>query len=376
MSLAIQASGAALLLIIATACDSKNTRRESGEGASSGGLHSEACSDIPVTTGSATWQWVIANEDDSANATLGLSTTDLAISDDSLFYIADGPLARVVVLDSLGKVRNIFGRRGAGPGEFFQPSAIALDAERRIYVGDVNGRITILSPAGAYIRSFSVPEFVNANITGIVPLANGRLVVAVDARPREARGAYVRIVDSAGVTIRDVLMLPSERVTPERPLLAHELNRVRLSTTSSPTEFAVWYPMDNYVQVFDTSGEPTAVFEGCLPDRVRASYASQRAAGSSRQSIAILTLGIHFESQDGLHMASYDWTPKAMTLRVRRYVLGKGEVAASDYDISDPRGYYDRIVFAGADLLAFKSSIREYGIRRYSLDRGDPQASK
>jgi hypothetical protein len=365
MSVAVQASCVALLLVSVMACDTKARKREPVDAPSRGvGLHAEACSDIPVTTGTATWKWVIANEDENANATLGLSTTDLAISDDHLFYIADGPLARVVVLDSLGKVRNIFGRRGAGPGEFFQPSAIALDAARRIYVGDVNGRITILSPTGAYIRSFSVPEFVNAGVTGIVPLANGRLVVAVDARPREARGAYVKIIDSAGVTIRDVLMLPSERATPERPLLAHELNLVRLSTTSSPAEFAVWYPMDNYVHVFDTSGEPTAVFEGCLPDQIRASYASQRAAGSTGQSIALLTLGIHFESPDELHMASHDWTPKARTLRMRRYVRGKGEIAARDYDI-DPGRFYDRVVYDETEIFAFSTGIREYGIRRY-----------
>jgi hypothetical protein len=162
-------------------------------------------------------------------------------------------------------------------------------------------------------------------------------------------------------------MLPPLGAVPQRPLLGHQLNLVRLAP-AAPSGFAVWYPTDNLVQLFDVAGQLQHVVEGCLSERIQAGYASQRERGSSKQSLVTLTLGIHVDSPTEVRIASYDWKSTRQTLRLRRYLVGRGEVAARDYDISDPARFYDRVAFTRKGIVAFKSSIREYGIRRYVLD--------
>jgi sugar lactone lactonase YvrE len=55
-----------------------------------------------------------------------------------------------------GKLIMTFGKQGAGPGEFDQPHALAMDSKGRLFVGDRNNnRIQIFDQDGKFIDQWS-----------------------------------------------------------------------------------------------------------------------------------------------------------------------------------------------------------------------------
>jgi sugar lactone lactonase YvrE len=55
-----------------------------------------------------------------------------------------------------GKLIKTFGKQGAGPGEFDQPHALAMDSKGRLFVGDRNNnRIQIFDQDGKFIDQWS-----------------------------------------------------------------------------------------------------------------------------------------------------------------------------------------------------------------------------
>jgi hypothetical protein len=78
-------------------------------------------------------------------------------------FISEGhgtnPNDRVIVYSPDGqKILRQFGRRGAGPGEFNQPHALAFDSQGRLFVGDRgNNRVQIMDQNGKFIADW--PQF-------------------------------------------------------------------------------------------------------------------------------------------------------------------------------------------------------------------------
>jgi DNA-binding beta-propeller fold protein YncE len=70
--------------------------------------------------------------------------------------VADTHYHRVVIFDGDGHVLSMFGRRGAGPGEFEYPVAIAEDDRDNLYVCEYGGndRVQVFRPDGTYVRTF------------------------------------------------------------------------------------------------------------------------------------------------------------------------------------------------------------------------------
>ncbi|HET8625811.1 MAG TPA: tetratricopeptide repeat protein, partial [Thermomicrobiales bacterium] len=65
-------------------------------------------------------------------------------------YVADAGNDRIQQLSPTGEPLAQWGSAGAGPGQFAEPAALALDAGGDVYVADTdNGRVQKLSPAGA-----------------------------------------------------------------------------------------------------------------------------------------------------------------------------------------------------------------------------------
>ena len=82
--------------------------------------------------------------------------TDVAIADDSTFYVSDGYRnSRVTKFSPDGKYITSWGSKGANAGQFDVPHSIAIDSQGRIYVADRgNARIQIFDQTGQFIEEW------------------------------------------------------------------------------------------------------------------------------------------------------------------------------------------------------------------------------
>lgn len=79
----------------------------------------------------------------------------LTIHPDGRLFIADTHYNRVSILDRQGNLLQTFGKEGAGAGEMFLPTDVAIDAAGFIYVSEYQGndRITKWSPSLEYVTA-------------------------------------------------------------------------------------------------------------------------------------------------------------------------------------------------------------------------------
>jgi DNA-binding beta-propeller fold protein YncE len=73
------------------------------------------------------------------------------------FYVSDGyGNSRVVKFNKDGKYLLAWGTKGAKPGEFNTPHAVATDSKGRVYVSDrENNRIQIFTPDGKFLKEWT-----------------------------------------------------------------------------------------------------------------------------------------------------------------------------------------------------------------------------
>ena len=84
--------------------------------------------------------------------------TDVAWDSSGNIYITDGYInSRVAKFDKNGDWVKSWGTKGAGPGQFNLPHAIAIDRNNNIYVGDrSNRRIQVFDTEGTFLRMFTI----------------------------------------------------------------------------------------------------------------------------------------------------------------------------------------------------------------------------
>ena len=69
--------------------------------------------------------------------------------------VADSGNHRVAVFSRDGKLIHTIGSQGTGPGQFSNPSGVAISPDGELYVSDCsNGRVQVLTLRGEYIREF------------------------------------------------------------------------------------------------------------------------------------------------------------------------------------------------------------------------------
>jgi len=62
---------------------------------------------------------------------------------------------RISVYDAAGKLLHVWGKTGAGPGEFNYPGGLAVAPDGRVYVADqTNHRIQVLAPNGRFLAAW------------------------------------------------------------------------------------------------------------------------------------------------------------------------------------------------------------------------------
>ncbi len=84
---------------------------------------------------------------------------DVAVAPDGSLYIIEGLHHRVFHVDADGRLLHVWGRRGAGPGEFTFTGALqlglAIAADGSVFVADGgNHRIQVFGPEGRFLRQF------------------------------------------------------------------------------------------------------------------------------------------------------------------------------------------------------------------------------
>jgi sugar lactone lactonase YvrE len=75
-------------------------------------------------------------------------------------------------------VELVWGTRGTGHGQLQKPRAIAMDAEDRLYVVDMTGRIQVFDRDGEFLRAWQTPESTNGKPSGLSLDRAGNLLVA------------------------------------------------------------------------------------------------------------------------------------------------------------------------------------------------------
>ena len=89
--------------------------------------------------------------------------TDVAVAPNGDIYVADGHVgggtavgnARIVRFDRRGQYLGSFGKKGMGPGELDVPHALAFDSRGRLFVADrQNNRLQIFDADGRFIDSW------------------------------------------------------------------------------------------------------------------------------------------------------------------------------------------------------------------------------
>ncbi|MCX7975253.1 MAG: 6-bladed beta-propeller [Candidatus Aminicenantes bacterium] len=61
---------------------------------------------------------------------------DFSVDENGHIYIPDSALAHIKIYNSNGKLLQIFGQKGAGPGEFIDPTGIAISLDK-IVIADI-----------------------------------------------------------------------------------------------------------------------------------------------------------------------------------------------------------------------------------------------
>jgi hypothetical protein len=84
------------------------------------------------------------------------------------------------VYDPKEMTMETLGRKGEGPGEFRQPTALGLDARDRVYVASMGGRVAVFDPDSGLAGEFQ-HSFPGSLVTGIEITPRGVYIAAFDA---------------------------------------------------------------------------------------------------------------------------------------------------------------------------------------------------
>jgi hypothetical protein len=285
-------------------------------------------------------------------------TPDIAVGGQGSVYIVDRTGKRVTQLDSTGNVLTEFG----AVQNLGLVRTAALGKDGTLHVGQAGGSIVVLSDSGRRIRAMRVSKFFE--ISDVVALPNRNIVAATFAHAtrKGKNAAYVKLLDPAGRVLVNLRSLTAKRVLGDRPLL---LSNTEVRLAVGPLgRFAVWYPVENFVEVFDSTGVLLAELRGCLPAELTNFY--RRQFGNGRESSQDLTLGVSFAGPDRIRVISRYRSKNGYFFRLRTYALNGREQSARDYEL--PNGSLVRVEFdTDSTMLVYGHEQIRREIIRYHL---------
>ena len=147
----------------------------------------------------------------SITQAIQLSTGDIAV--------ADGLAREIRIFDENGSHRITFGRPGEGPGEFTNLTSIAkLAGDTIAAIDNLNGRASLFTSAGAFVRSFPIPRLPGASAPNVVGwLEDGTLLIQTNSRPvsrdtRDQSTHFLYAVDRHGEILETLGEFPGSRL--------------------------------------------------------------------------------------------------------------------------------------------------------------------
>ena len=222
---------------------------------------------------------------------------DLTVLDDG-FAVADLMLAEITRFDRDFTERKQWGRKGAGPGEFVAPVAVAKGPGGQVWVLDER-RVSVFDRAGAFVRSFRLEK------TGIDLAVDeaGRAYVAHVILPdfvrRDARwGVLVTMLDPDGGSPRELVRVTPADLEPPRFVLPGPTH-VRVAARGG--RVAIAYEAAGVADVF-RDGERIATVRACMPDALAEAYERQRRAAGDSQSYLMLVTDVFLDDDGTIHL--------------------------------------------------------------------------
>ncbi len=79
---------------------------------------------------------------------------------------------------TMGRLEQVWGRRGISAGRFQKPRAMAIDAQDRIYIVDMTARIQVFDSRGRFLREWHTPDHRFGKPSGLSIGIDGRVLVA------------------------------------------------------------------------------------------------------------------------------------------------------------------------------------------------------
>ncbi len=109
--------------------------------------------------------------DEDESAPILAQVNDIAVDGRGRIYVAERAQDMVIVYDHRGLPDGHIGRRGEGPGEFFQPQALAFAASNELLVADQQS-VSIFDSTRTFVSRFN-HTLRDAPLHGVVAAANG-----------------------------------------------------------------------------------------------------------------------------------------------------------------------------------------------------------
>lgn len=137
----------------------------------------------------------------------------MAVGPDGSLYVANPATNQIVALTADGRLeRKLTSPLASGPGQFNQPSDVAVTRSGIIYVLDnINDRIEALNSNGAYLGQWPAPPSGTVQSAHVLPLDDGRLLAS------DPSGAII-IYSPSGASTRHALTAPGSAPGPVQPL--------------------------------------------------------------------------------------------------------------------------------------------------------------
>jgi streptogramin lyase len=144
--------------------------------------------------------------------------SDVVVAPNGDIFVADGhggeSNSRIVKFSKDGKFIKTWGKKGAGPGEFDIPHALALDSKGRLFVGDRNNnRIQIFDQDGNFVdqwRQFGRPSGIFIDKHDVIYVADSE---SNSVRPNPGFKRGMRIGSAKDGTVTAFIPDPVEVAT-------------------------------------------------------------------------------------------------------------------------------------------------------------------
>jgi len=303
--------------------------------------------------------------------------SDIAMDAPGNIYVLDSANHRVQKFSPEGTYLATFGRRGQGPGEFYNPDSIDIDAHGFFYVMDAyQYRIQSLTPAGAGDRTI---RLMDDTLRKLRCLKSGLLAVKDSLLPysfmdKAKPPKLIKVLDQEGKLLRSFVDAV-DYGDGIKSVLANAFEY----TVDRNDNFYLAYAFQNKVEKYNADGKllwradwPLNFTPGSWGADFSAAKMNACSAGIAvdiKRRIWVVTLERPLQKEEKVEKSTIGFKPRhGGATRVTRITEGNTDLRTSDsykLEIFDTDG----ILLGGIPLTHFVDAIRIIGDNLFLLDQ-------